>query len=117
MSRKYRHRRHKGFFFFPLIALVFLLFMGGVVMWLWNAILPDLVSVSSITYWQAVGLLLLCRILFGNFRKPGPFGPSGKGSPTYSKRHYWKEKWKQMSPEEREEMKAKWKKWWDKRCE
>lgn len=118
MSPKHRHRRHKGFFFFPFIALAFLLFMGGVVMWLWNAILPDLVDVHAITYWQAVGLLVLCRILFGNFRKPGPWGPSGGNGPrSHAKRHYWREKWREMSPEEREEMKAKWKKWWDKRCD
>jgi hypothetical protein len=113
MSRKYRRRRHKGFFFFPLIALAFLFLMGGVVMWLWNAILPDLVAVNPITYWQAVGLLLLCRILFGNFRKPGPFGNPRNHRRPHSKGHYWKEKWKQMSPEERAEMKEKWKKWWD----
>ena len=80
-------------------------------MLLWNAILPALVSVNAITYWQAVGLLLLCRILFGNFRKGSPFGPpAGRNS----KHRYWREKWHRMSPEERTEMKEKWKKWWDK---
>ena len=85
-------------------------------MFLWNAILPDLVSVNRISYWQSVGLLALCRILFGNFQK-GRFGPPPGGHRPHSKRHSWREKWKQMTPEEREEMKAKWKSWWDKRCD
>lgn len=91
--------------------------MGAVVMLLWNAILPDLVAVNPITYWQAVGLLLLCRILFGNFRKGGPFGPPPGGGGSHSRRNYWREKWSSMSPEERAEMKEKWKRWRDKRCE
>lgn len=114
MSHKHRYNGRGRFFFFPLIAIAFLLVMGGVVMILWNAILPDLVSVNPITYWQAVGLLLLCRILFGNFRKGGSFGPSSGGPRKHSRSRYWKEKWSQMSPEERVEMKEKWKKWWDK---
>lgn len=117
MSHKHRYNGRGRFFFFPLIAAIFLLAMGGVVMILWNAILPDLVSVNPITYWQAVGLLVLCRILFGNFRKGGSFGSQAGGGPRkHSRRHYWREKWSQMSPEEREEMKEKWKNWWDKKC-
>jgi hypothetical protein len=116
MSHKHRFRRKGRFFFFPFIALFFLLAMGGIVMLLWNAILPELVSVNHITYWQAVGLLVLCRILFGNFRKSGPFGtPPGGG--RHQGRQYWKDKWRQMSPEEREQMKEKWKNWWDKKCD
>lgn len=116
MSRKYRFRRRR-LFFFPFIALLFLLGMGAVVMLLWNAILPPLVAVHTITYWQAVGLLILCRILFGNFRKPGPFSPNPGQHMHHAKRHDWREKWRQMSPEERAQMKDKWKKWWDDKCD
>ena len=116
MPRKYRYAGRGRFFFFPFIAAIFLLVMGGIVMFLWNAILPPLVSVNAITYWQAVGLLALCRILFGNFRKPGPFGRSS-GPKHHNKRHYWREKWNQMTPEEREQVKEKWKKWWDRKCD
>ena len=43
-------------------------FMGGlVVMWLWNWLLPPIVGWREITFWQALGLLTLCRILFGGF--------------------------------------------------
>ena len=46
-----------------LIALA----LGYLVMQLWNAILPGVTGVKCLTYWQAVGLLLLCRILVGRF--------------------------------------------------
>ncbi len=80
-------------FFFPILWLL----LSAVVMWLWNAILPSLLHTSTITYWQSVGLLLLCRILFGGFR----FNPSGN-KPRFGNR--WedmREKWKGMSHEER----------------
>ncbi|MEM1320643.1 MAG: hypothetical protein AAGG75_10335 [Bacteroidota bacterium] len=90
--------------FFLLAAAAFLLLVGGAIMWLWNAILPDLVGVKPIRFWQAVGLLLLVRLLMGGLRY-GLFG---------SKRHYarkrrWKEKWMNMSEEERQEFKNRWK--------
>lgn len=92
-------RFRRGFFFFLFISgMVF--GAGALVMFLWNAVLPGLLHVSEINYWQSLGLLALCRILFGGFR----FG--GKG-------HYygggWREKYKNMSDEEREALKAKWK--------
>jgi hypothetical protein len=46
---------------------LFIAIGGQVVMYLWNAILPDLFGLRTITFWQALGLLALCRILFGGF--------------------------------------------------
>jgi len=40
-------------------------FLGAFpVMWLWNALVPDLFHLGPITFWQALGLNLLCSILF-----------------------------------------------------
>jgi hypothetical protein len=68
------------FFFFLFIAGLAALAAGLIVMLLWNAILPELVGVETISYWQSVGLLVLCRILFGSFRsmrgRPRHMGPS-----------------------------------------
>jgi hypothetical protein len=50
-----------GLLFAASLALVF----GGVVMLLWNRLLPDLFGFAPLTYWQGVGLLLLARILTG----------------------------------------------------
>lgn len=90
--------------FFLLVFIGFALLLGAIVMLLWNAILPDLVGVKPLGIWQAIGLLLLSRILFGGFRFGGPFGAKRS-----AKRKYWKEKWMNMNDAEKEEMRKKWK--------
>src|SRR6201989_1214100 len=87
--------------FFILAAIVAVLFFGGIVMCLWNNVLAQVVNVHTITFLQALGLLLLSKILFGGFR--GAWG---------GKRHYWKQgmrqKWNNMTPVEREKFKQEW---------
>ena len=83
-------------FKFVAIALVAITVFSFVVMQLWNWILPPVVGWHPITFWQALGLLVLSKILFSGFRGPG--------------RHmYWRrrmmERWEQMTPEEREKFK------------
>lgn len=97
----------KRFLMIPLFIAAAALLLGAVVMWLWNAILPSLLNVKAITYWQAVGLLVLCKILFGSFR-PGSSG----GRPPFG-RTRWKEKWSNMNEDE----KLKFKEEWKRRCE
>ena len=65
------YRRRGRFFFFPLIPIAAALLFGFVVMLLWNAILPQVVNAAPLSYWQAVGLLVLSRILFGSFFRGG----------------------------------------------
>ncbi|MQR02516.1 hypothetical protein [Glaciimonas soli] len=68
--------------------------LGAAVMLLWNLVMPGLfVGSRQIDYWHAVGLLVLCRILFGGFR--GHVGWHG--------RHQHWQKWQEMTPEEREQ--------------
>lgn len=43
----------------------------AVTMWLWNALIPEIVGWTSINYWQALGLLLLIRLLFGTSAPSG----------------------------------------------
>lgn len=79
-----------------------------VVMALWNAILPDLIHVGHLGFWQAMGLLVLCKILFGGFKMNG--GGSQRGQ-------RWKEKFGNMSPEEKEAFKQRVKeRWGNKPC-
>src|SRR5271169_4514064 len=76
-------------------VFVFGFVFGYVVMRLWNWLLPTLFAGAHLlTFWQAMGLLVLCKILFGGFR-----GGRGRGMHW---RGRMKEKWAQMSPEERE---------------
>ena len=61
-------RRKKWIFIAPLASLGILLFgfIGGeIVKQLWNWLLPPLFGWREVTFWQALGLLALCRILFG----------------------------------------------------
>jgi hypothetical protein len=69
--------------------------LGWVVMTLWNGVVPVAFSgARTIDYAHAVGLLVLCRILFGGFRGHGGW---------HGRRH-WR-RWEQMTPEEREKFK------------
>jgi hypothetical protein len=73
--------------------------LGLVVEHLWNWLMPAIFGLRTIGYWQAVGLLLLSKILLGGFHKHGRGG-----------RRQWREKmerkWAKMSPEEREKFRA-----------
>src|SRR5688572_26059683 len=55
----------------PLIIAAFVFVGGGIVMLLWNWLLPPLFDWPRITVWQGFGLLALCRILFGGFGRGG----------------------------------------------
>lgn len=75
-------------------VLLFAVIGGVVVRELWNWLLPSLFGWPALTFWQALGLLALCRILFGRF--------GGRGfRPGYSRRHM-AARWERMTPEERE---------------
>ncbi len=92
----------KGLFFLGVIVLFFLI-VGNVIVYLWNEVLVEVTGFKTITFWQAIGLFVLCRILFGSFR----FG--SRGSHRWQKsRRVWKSKWMDMSEEERAEFKSKW---------
>jgi hypothetical protein len=90
-------------------AIVFLLGYG--VMSLWNWLMPVIFGLTTITFWQAIGLFVLSKIFFGSFKGRGGGGP-----------HFWKqrmaERMERMSPEDkehfREKMKSRWGKWMEK---
>ena len=58
----------------PIVIALFVLIGGGLVMLLWNWLLPPLFGWPEITLLQGFGLLALCRILFGGFGKGGGGG-------------------------------------------
>ena len=68
----------------PIVVGLFVFVTGGIVMLLWNWLLPALFGLPQLTLLQGFGLLVLCRILFGGFG-----GGGGHRS-------------KDMSPEDRE---------------
>ena len=84
----------RGLKFILFVALAALA-MGYVVLQLWNWLLPGLFGWHAITFWQALGLLALARILFGSLR--------GRGGAHMYWRRRMMERWEQMTPEEREQ--------------
>src|SRR2546425_865150 len=97
--------RRKWIFLAPLAILAMLVFIaigGEVVRLLWNWLLPPLFGWRQITLWQALGLLVLCRILFGGFGRHG-FGSSGiRRRLAERMADRMAERWDTMPPEERE---------------
>jgi hypothetical protein len=55
----------------PLIIAIFVFVGGGIVMLLWNWLLPPIFGWPQITLPQGFGLLVLCRILFGGLGRGG----------------------------------------------
>jgi hypothetical protein len=77
----------KGLFILACASL-----LGLIVRELWNWLIPEIFpGAHAVTYWQAIGLLLLCRILFGGFRGHRDW---------HEKREHW-QRWQAMTPEER----------------
>ena len=102
-NRRYPGSRLPVYFLFVL-AKTFVL--GAAVKLLWNYALPSLAAVKEISYWQALALFLLCRILLGG---TGFWNPGARVN-THWKGRSWRNKWMQMTPEEREKFLQEWRK-------
>ena len=86
-------------FLAPIVILAIAAGFGAAVMLLWNCLIPTIFGLASISFWQALGLLLLGRILFGSFggaHKMMLGGMIHKHSPL-------REKWLKLSHEQQQE--------------
>jgi hypothetical protein len=90
MNRRYAVRGLKIALFAVVVAVV----LGLAVMSLWNWLVPEIFGARTITFWQALGLLILSRILAGGFR-----GGPGRAMQWRARMI---SRWEQMTPEERE---------------
>jgi hypothetical protein len=79
---------------FAVFGLLFFALFTFLVMSLWNWLMPTLFAWHRITFWQALGILVLSKILFGGFR--------GGPHRDWNWRRRMRERWDQMTPEERE---------------
>lgn len=93
-----RGRRVVRLFVILLLVLIVAAGFGLVVQHLWNWLMPAVFGLHVITYWQALGLLALCWILFR--------GPRGWMGHRMHWRHRMRERWARMTPEEREKFRA-----------
>jgi hypothetical protein len=107
MRPEFKKKLKRLIFIAPLAILGMLLFIfigGELVRLLWNWLLPPLFGWRLITFWQALALLALCRILFGGF------GRHSSGRSNYRRR--MAERWGSMTPEERERVRQGWRGRW-----
>ena len=88
------------FVFMPIMAAAFLSLVSYIVMQLWNNLLPKVIHVGTITFWQAMGIFILCKILFGFGRMGGGGRGCGPGNRGAFKQH-WADRFKNMSAEKR----------------
>jgi hypothetical protein len=84
----------RGLVFVPVVVLLVAV-LTWVVMRLWNWLMPPVFGLHLITYWQALGILVLSKILLGRGFRPAP----GR---HWRWRRRMMERWAQMTPEERE---------------
>jgi hypothetical protein len=94
---------------FVILGVLAVFVFGWVTMSLWNWLIPALFNGPVLTFWQAMGLLLLSKIIFGFGGKGG--NGRWRHRSNYWKQHYYK-KWESMTPEEREQLKAKMREKW-----
>jgi uncharacterized membrane protein len=76
------------------VGLAAVAVFGFIVMYLWNWLAPAVFAARTITFWQALGLLILARILVGGLG-------GGHGDDKHGRRSMM-DRWERMSPEERE---------------
>jgi hypothetical protein len=85
------HRRTSKILLILLLVPIGLSVFSLIVMWLWNWLAPPVFGWHTINFWQALGIFVLSKILFGGFR----------GRHMYGRRRMM-ERLEQMTPEERE---------------
>ena len=73
---------------------------SAIVMLLWNWLMPAIFGLITISFWQALGILVLCRLLFGSFGF-GKRGFAGIGHGMHG-RNPIHEKWSKMTSEQKE---------------
>jgi len=89
--------KKKWIFWIPVGVAGLALFVaagGEIVRLLWNGLLPPLFGWHTVTFWQALGLLVLCRVLFGGWGSHGGPGPKIRRRDA--------DRTEAMTPEERE---------------
>lgn len=99
------NNKYKKSWWFCLVLCPPVIFFGvtWIVMTLWNCLLPEILGVKSISFWQAMGILVLSKILFGGFH--GKFGQGMRGMKEKHLHH----RMEGMSDEEKEKFKEIWK--------
>jgi hypothetical protein len=95
----------------PLFFAAFLAFLalgGLVVQLLWNWLLPPLFGVPAVTFWQALGVLALSRILFGGFGSSRGGRRWHRGGHVRGRfRDRMRQRWHDLSAEDRDRVRTR----------
>src|ERR1700680_5243289 len=81
------------FVMIAILCLIVLCLVCLLLMNLWNWLMPAIFGLKAITFWQALGLLFLSRLLLTGFH--------GRSRRSMHWRHRMMERWERMTPEER----------------
>ncbi|WP_299550324.1 hypothetical protein [Seonamhaeicola sp.] len=73
MSNYFKHKMRgkspgeiAGMIIFGIIAITGLaILFGFIIMWLWNWLMPMIFGLTTLTFWEAVGVFILFKILLG----------------------------------------------------
>lgn len=86
--------KYVGIFILGGIAAVgFGILFGYFVMLLWNWLMPSIFGLTTITFWQSVGIIILARLIFGAFKHNGHHChdyPKGKYISKCKDKEWWK---------------------------
>lgn len=101
MKRKFR-------FLFVLVPVAFVTLGALVTMGLWNWLVPSLFGLGMIGFWQAAGILVLARILFGwrGGHHHAHLRHAYAGSSCHA--HMMHRRWHSLTPEQREKLEKRW---------
>ncbi|WP_313517122.1 hypothetical protein [Sphingobacterium sp.] len=95
--------------FIGIAIVIFFLLVIALLQFLWNKLMPEIFGLKTIDYWQALGLFILSKLLFGRgFGKPG----AGFGRKM---RHRELDR-SDLSEEEKERLREEWKRRFDSKC-
>ena len=90
-----RRFQNKRAIFSPIAWVVIIFLLSWMLMLLWNSLLPAIIGVKAISFWQSMGILAISKILFSGF--------------NLGHRHRFN-RWENINPADREKMREEWKK-------
>ncbi len=110
MTQFFKHKMRRkspgeiaGWVLLGIIAFTgFALLFGFAIMWLWNWLMPYVFGLPTINYWQAVGIFILFKLLFGGCGGGGRFGNKNRtgsrceqNDKDFSKWKHYDDYWKE----------------------
>ncbi|MBD1427310.1 hypothetical protein [Sphingobacterium arenae] len=108
MKRFMSSKRKGKKIFIGLAIVVFFFLIIALLQFLWNTLVPEIFGFKAISYWQALGLFLLSKLLFGRgFGRPGGFRSRFKNRGMNRE---------DISEEDRQRLREEWKRRFDSRC-